>query len=88
MCESFSGFLFHPSPALCSLYCISVMGASFLGGFGVLGCQVLPAIGAVSILELAANSGSSRVSRAPNFNIARQLFTNGKNEIFCNKLPW
>ncbi|XP_074627567.1 uncharacterized protein LOC141885656 isoform X4 [Acropora palmata] len=30
-----------------------------------LGCQVLPAISAVFILELAANSGSSRMSRAP-----------------------
>ena len=29
-------------------------------------CQILPAIGAVSILDLAANSGSSRMSQAPN----------------------
>ena len=33
-----------------------------------LGCQVLPAMGAVSILGLAANSGSSRMSQAPNLH--------------------
>ena len=31
-------------------------------------CHVLPAISEVSILELAANSGSSRMSRAPNLH--------------------
>ena len=42
---------------------------SYLGrGGSWLGCQVLPAISAVSILELAANSGSSRMSRAPNLH--------------------
>ena len=39
-----------------------------------LGCQVLPTIAAVSILELAANSGSSRMSQAPNLRRAMQLF--------------
>ena len=38
-----------------------------------LGCQVLPAIGQVSILEVAANSGSSRISQAPNLHLATQL---------------
>ena len=38
-----------------------------------LGYQVLPAIGAVSILELAANSGSSRMSQAPKLHLATQL---------------
>ena len=38
------------------------MGGSWLG------CQVLPAISEVSILDLAANSGSSRMSRAPNLH--------------------
>ena len=40
-----------------------------------MGCQVLPVIDAVSILELGANSGSSRMSQAPNLHIVMQLFT-------------
>ena len=44
--------------------CLSSQGH---GGSWV-GCQVLPAISVVSILELAANSGSSRMSRAPNLH--------------------
>ena len=44
--------------------CLSYQGR----GGSWLGCQVLPAISAVSILELAANSGSSRMSRAPNLH--------------------
>ena len=67
-------------PSLPTLYfplCISVTGACFSQGHGGswLGCQVLPAIGAVSILELAANSGSSRMSRALNLQRATKLFT-------------
>ena len=38
------------------------------------GCQVLPAISAVSILELVANSGGSKMSWAPNLHIVTQLF--------------
>ena len=38
--------------------CLSYLGR----GGSWLGCQVLPAISAVSILELVANSGSSRMS--------------------------
>ena len=55
---------------MCFPLCISVMGACLLKGIGahVLVCQVLPAISVVSILELAANSGSSRMSRAPNLH--------------------
>ena len=56
--------VFVPSlPTLCFPLCISVTGAHSSRGRGGswLGCQVLPAIGAVSILELAANSGSSRM---------------------------
>ena len=70
--------VFVPSlPTLCFPLCISVTGARFSQGHGGswLGCQVLPAIGAVSILELAANSGSSRMSRAPNLQRATKLFT-------------
>jgi len=37
------------------------------------GCQDLPAMGGVSIYELAANSGSSWLSQAPNLHFARQL---------------
>ena len=70
--------IFVPSlPTLCFPLCISVTGAhSSRGRWGSwLGCQVLPAIGAVSILELAANSGSSRMFRAPNLQRATMLFT-------------
>ena len=34
----------------------------------------MPAIGAVSILELAVNGGSSRMSQVTNLHIATQLF--------------
>ena len=70
--------VFVPSlPTLCFPLCISVTGACFSRGRGGswLGGQVLLAIGAVSILELAANSGSSRMSRAPNLQRATKLFT-------------
>ena len=70
--------VFVPSlPTLCFPLCISVMGACFSRGHGGswLGCQVLPAIGAVSILELAANSGSSRMSQASNLQRVTRLFT-------------
>ena len=70
MCGAFSGFLFPPFPTLLlsTVYqsdgCLSYQGH----GSSWLGCQVLPAISAVSILELAANSGSSRMSWAPNLH--------------------
>ena len=50
-----------------------------------LGCHVLPAIGAVSNLELAASSGSSRMSRAPNLHRATTLFINIIVYNFSNK---
>ena len=70
-------FLFFSLPTLCFPLCISVTGAHSSRGRGGswLGCQVLPAIGAVSILELAANSGSSRMFRAPNLQRATMLFS-------------
>ena len=37
------------------------------------GLSGLPAIGAVSILELATNSGSSRMSHTPKHHLAMQL---------------
>ena len=70
MCGAFSGFLFPPFPTLLlsTVYqcdgCLSYQGH----GSSWLGCQVLPAISVVSILELAANSGSSRMSWAPNLH--------------------
>ena len=60
-----------PHPLLSTVYqcdgCLSYLGR---GGLW-LGCQVWPAISAVSILELVANSGSSRMSRAPNLHSLR-----------------
>ena len=70
-----SGFSSPPPPSLLSTVyqcdrCLSPHGR----GGSWLGCQVLPAIGAVSILELAAKSGSSRMSQAPNLHRATKLF--------------
>ena len=57
-----------PHPLLSTVYqcdgCLSYLGR----GGSCLGCQVLPAISAVTILELPDNSGSSRMSRAPNLH--------------------
>ena len=62
----------HPLPStVCQ--CDECLSSSGCWG-SWLGCQVLPVIGAVSILELAANSGSSRMSWAPNLHIVTQLF--------------
>ena len=75
MCGAFSGFCSLPPPSLLSTVyqCDGCLSSHGCGG-SWLGCQVLPAIGAVSILELAANSGSSRMSQAPNFHRATKLF--------------
>ena len=57
-----------PHPLLSTMYqCDGCLSYQKHGG-SWLGCQVLPAISAVSILELAANSGSSRMFRAPNLH--------------------
>ena len=66
MCGAFRFFVPSlPHPLLSTVYqCLSYLG----GGASWLCCHVLPAISAVSILELAANSGSSRMSRAPNLH--------------------
>ena len=70
--EHFSVFFSLLSPTLLpSVYqgecdwCLSSQGH----GGSWLGCQVLPANNAVSILELAANSRSSRMSQAPNLPV-------------------
>ena len=55
---------------------ISVTGACLFEGMGArlwLACQDLPAIVVVSILELAANSESCRMTQAPNLHLATQL---------------
>ena len=57
-----------PHPLLSTLYqCDGCLSYQELGG-SWLGCQVLPAISAVSMMELAANRGSSRMFRAPNLH--------------------
>ena len=45
-----------------------------------LDCQVLPAIDAVSILELAANSGSRRMSEALNLHFNSNKVVNNTNK--------
>ena len=93
MCGAFSGFLFPPfptlpHPSLSTVYqcdgCLSYLGR----GGSWLGCQVWPAISAVSILELVANSGSSRMSRAPNLHSLRatKLFKDGYRKAKQQKL--
>ena len=62
----FVSSLLHP--LLSTVYqcdgCLSYQGRRG----SLLGCHVLPVLSAVSILELVANSGSSRMSRAPNLH--------------------
>ena len=73
-----------PHPLLSTVHqcdgCLSYLGR----GGSWLGCQVWPAISAVSILELVANSGSSRMSREPNLHSLRatKLF----NVCWCHGL--
>ena len=64
----------HPQPFLSSVYQYNGCLSSRCHRGSWLGYQILPAIGAVSIMELAANSGSSRMSQAPNLHIETQLF--------------
>jgi len=72
-----------PHPLLSTVYqcdgCLSYLGR----GGSWLGCQVWPAISAVCILELVANSGSSRMSRTPNLHSLRatKLFIVGKHYV-------
>ena len=57
-----------PHPLLSTVYqCDGYLSYQGCGG-SWLGCQVLLSISAVSILELAAKNGSSRMSRAPNLH--------------------
>ena len=85
---------FFPS-LLCFLLSNSVMHACLIWGMAGanawcvgcswLGCQVLPAITAVFILVLAANSGSSRMSQAPNLHLEMQLFKRPMKQSTQNK---
>jgi len=52
-------------------------------GCSWLGFRDLPAMGAVSIWELAANGGRSRMSLAPNHHLAMQYIQFQKELIFC-----
>ena len=69
MCGAFSGFCsLLPHPLLSTVYqCDGCLYSQGCGG-SWLGCQVLAAISAVPISGLAANSGSSGLSRAPNLH--------------------
>ena len=63
-----------PSPPLAPLFFqCDGSPSSLLRGGSWLSCQYLPAMGAVSILELPANSGSSWMSQAPNLHLGMQL---------------
>ena len=63
----------HLLPLLSIVYwCDGCLSSQRHGG-SWLGCQVLSAISAVSILELASCSGSSRISWAPNLHLVMQL---------------
>ena len=52
----------------------------------VMGCQALSAISRVSILELAANSGSSRMSQASNLHLETQLLIANQQTILINEI--
>ena len=71
-----------PHPLLSTVYqCDGYLSPRQHGG-SWLGCQVLPAISAVSILELATNNGSSRMSQVHNLHKATQLL-NINNNNYC-----
>ena len=74
-----------PYPLLSTVYqcdgCPSYLGH----GGSWLGCQVLPAVSAVSILELVGNSGSSRMSQAHNLHTLSFYGTYGKLHAVTRK---
>ena len=74
LCRVFRFLHRHPST---SLVCQFDRCLSFQGHGGLwLGCQVLPAIGTVSISELAATSGGSSMSQVPYLHLVAQLSNN------------
>ena len=54
-----------------------------LHGGSWLGCQDLPAMGAVFIKELAANSGSSWMLQAPNLHFSNAVVNTCKGSSVC-----
>ena len=71
--QLFAKAVFPTLPSLFPLFIQCDTVFPFLCGGTWLGCQVFPAMGDVSIQELAANSGSSRMFQAPNLPLAIQL---------------
>ena len=65
--------VFPSLPLLSTVYqCDRCLSSRGRGGSWLV-CQFLPAFSAVCILELAANSGSSRIAQAPSLHLAKQL---------------
>ena len=58
---------------LCIVYQCDGCLSSWRRGGSWLGCQLLPDISEVSILELAPNTGGSRMSQAPNLHLVTEL---------------
>ena len=58
---------------LCIVHQCDECLSSWRRGGSRLGCRVLAAISAVSILELAPNTGGSRMSQAPNLHLVTEL---------------
>ena len=88
-CIRFFLFLFFPPCSLLTSPIYQFDGClSFRGCGGLwLGSQTFLAITAVSILELAAKSGSSKLSQAPNLHLAIQLLKGFNNVYICSKHP-
>ena len=64
---------FFPPSLLSTVYqCDGCLSSRGCGGSWLV-CQVLPAIGAVSVVVLAAKSGSSRMAQTPNAHLMTQL---------------
>ena len=74
LCGNVSGISLPPSPSLLSTVyqCDGCLSSRGCGGSWLV-CQVLPAIGAVSVVVLAAKSGSSRMAQAPNAHLTTHL---------------
>ena len=82
MCGAFSSFCSLPSLLSTVYQCDGCLSSRGRGG-SWLGFHVLLSIGAVSIVELAAKSGSSRVSRVPNLHRSTKLFS-----LACLQSSW
>ena len=81
---------FPPSPSLLSTVyqCDGCLSSRGCGGSWLV-CQVLPAISAVSVVVLAAKSGSSRMAQTPNAHLMTQsLITLTIIHININLIQW